>query len=307
MHLSQLRYFLAVAEELNFSRAARRLYVSQQGISASVRRLEGEIGFALLERDPHRVELTPAGAVFYEHAVRLVREADAMVERAREPSAPGPPGVFRVGLFLHGAGELTVPILHAFHAAHPELRIEVVDLPWHHVPLIARGAVDAAFVMPPYGDDAVAITPLLDEPRVAAIPFHHPLADAGEVALADLLGQVFAPRHPSEPAVWDGHWNLAPEHNGEEPRRARDPIPDDAVGQLVYLVNHGTVLTMPQSAARLHPNPGLVYRQIVDLPASQLAVATAVGPAPLAGAFVELATRTAHRLRGLVPDATAPD
>lgn len=304
--LSKLRYFLAVAEELNFGRAAQRLFLTQQGLSASIRRLEQEVGIDLLERDTHKVELTVAGALFYEHATRVVRDAEAMLAGSRPQRPETAPRRFRVGIFLHGAGELTAPILRAFHAEHPEVRIEVVDLPWNHSSLIARGAVDAAFVMPPYGDDAVAITPLLEEPRVAAVPFHHPLADADVVHLADLLGQRFAPRHPSEPVAWDGHWNLVAEHNGEPLQRTRDPIPDHAVGQLMYLVNHGTVLTMPQSAARLHPNPGLVYRRVVDLPNSQLAVATASAPPELAGAFVSVATRTAARLSALIPDATLP-
>jgi DNA-binding transcriptional LysR family regulator len=106
--LRELRYFVAVAEELSFTHAAHRLHVSQPSLSAAVRQLETRVGVTLLHRTTRKVELTPAGRTLLAHA-REVLEASSSLDGALRAHRGG--GRIRVGIFAHGAGNLTLPIL----------------------------------------------------------------------------------------------------------------------------------------------------------------------------------------------------
>src|SRR5581483_6057227 len=124
MELRQLRYFVAVAEELHFRRAAARLHVSQPPLSHQIRALEAELGCTLLSRTRRRVELTPAGAVFLRDARVLLGGLDAAVAAARAVAA-GQSGRLRVG-FVGSALLSVVPeIVHGFREARPGVEVEL--------------------------------------------------------------------------------------------------------------------------------------------------------------------------------------
>src|SRR3954447_26851572 len=99
MDLQHLRYFVAVADQLHFTRAARRLYVDQGALSGAIRRLEKELGVRLFDRDSHRVELTPAGAALYPEALSLLAGAERLVATAAAHRS-APVTTLRIGLFL---------------------------------------------------------------------------------------------------------------------------------------------------------------------------------------------------------------
>ena len=187
--LRQLRAFVAVAEELNFTRAAERLFLGQQAVSKSVRQLERELGVPLLERTTREVRLTPAGAALLEDGRAALRDADAAFARARTVGG-AVEGTVRIGVspavgldvrdravrvLREGAPELSV----ALHEVRPgrvaqQLRDRDLDL------VIARTAPDTA------GLDSAALAP---SPVVLCVPAGHRLAAASAVRLAELDGE----------------------------------------------------------------------------------------------------------------------
>src|SRR3954466_10791678 len=124
MDLRQLRYFVAVAEELHFSRAAARLRLAQSALSSQIRQLEREIGGALLVRSTRRVELTPAGEALLADAQDALAAADGALTRARA-LARGEAGSFVIGSLGPAPGGLLAPVLARFGSRHPDVRVEV--------------------------------------------------------------------------------------------------------------------------------------------------------------------------------------
>ncbi len=118
-----LRYFVAVAERLSFSRAAEDLPLSQSALSDAVRRLESEIGAQLLRRNSRRVELTPPGEVLLSDAREVLAELDHAIDRAQR-AGRGELGRLRVGFEASGAGELSTLARARFARAHPSVRVE---------------------------------------------------------------------------------------------------------------------------------------------------------------------------------------
>jgi DNA-binding transcriptional LysR family regulator len=126
IELRHLRYFLAVAEELNFSRAAERLHIAQPALSSQIRTLEKQLGCDLFIRTTRSVSLTANGRMFAEDAREIVERADAAVARI-EAAARGERGTLRVGFFVHGAAELGTEILHRFAEEFPSIEAEMVS------------------------------------------------------------------------------------------------------------------------------------------------------------------------------------
>jgi DNA-binding transcriptional LysR family regulator len=196
MELRQLQYFAAVARHRSFTRAAESLYITQPALSQQIRRLEAELGLALLRRTTQGVELTPAGADLLAHADRVTAEvtaARALMDRHAGVSR----GVARVAATAADAPRLP-EALAAFHAEHPGIQVALRQGSAHEVvDLTRRGAVDVAVLAlagePPAGADA---HPLGDEPLRVAVPLDDPLVDAARVAVHDLQGRPFILAEP---------------------------------------------------------------------------------------------------------------
>ncbi|MFC3999430.1 LysR family transcriptional regulator [Nocardiopsis sediminis] len=192
MELRQLQYFVAVAEERHFTRAARRMLVAQSGLSASIRSLERELGAPLFVRSTRRVELTDAGHALLPEA----RQALAKAEDARDVVAAVRGllrGTLRVGT-LQCLGGLDVPrVLADFRARHPGVEIRLQqDGSGALLDGVRQGTLDLAFTADDgRGGDGLHLTPLAAEPMVLACGPDHPLAARSEVRLADLAGSPF--------------------------------------------------------------------------------------------------------------------
>lgn len=198
MELRQLTYFVAVAEELHFGRAAERLHIVQSAVSQQIQRLERELRAELFDRTPRRVRLTTAGE-------RLLPEARAVLaaaEKARAAVAP-PPGL-RIGTGT-GPAEQLDRVLAAFTEQVPDVPIELVALPAEErLGRVAGGQLDAAFVRAAEPPPGVRVLPLRADPLVAALPAAHPLAAREEIDLTELAGLPLAltPRR-NNPALVD--------------------------------------------------------------------------------------------------------
>jgi DNA-binding transcriptional LysR family regulator len=187
MELRQLEYFVAVAEEANFTRAAKRVHISQSGVSAQIRQLERELGAELFDRSARVAALTTAGKAALEHA-RAVLAAAGHVAQAVGQVTGLTRGQLVIGMV---AGCTITPLfdaLAAFHAAHPGVEITLLeDASDRLIDGVRDGAIDLALVgtsaSTPPGLDALTI---ISEPLVAAVPVAHPLAGRRRVTLADI-------------------------------------------------------------------------------------------------------------------------
>jgi DNA-binding transcriptional LysR family regulator len=171
--LRELRYFVAVAEELSFTNAARRLHVSQPSLSAAVRQLETRVGVTLLQRTTRKVQLTPAGKTLLVHAREVLTASSTLDGALRAHRTGHDGGRLRVGVFAQGAGNLTVPILQAFESAHPDVEVSVSDVsPTALITSLMDDRIDVLLAPGELDDDRLDVCPLYYEPRTmfAACP-----------------------------------------------------------------------------------------------------------------------------------------
>lgn len=184
----ELECFVAVAEELNFSRAARRLHLSQPPLSRQIQSLENRLGVRLLERSTRRVTLTPAGVLYLEDARQILLRLDsagAAVHRAASGE------ISRLRLAFVGAllDEKLVRLLKTFRQAHPECQMHLTDLsPAEQWEAVQSGAVDGAFIGAPPRKPGRGITLVIwkREPLRLALPAAHPLVMRPRIRLQDL-------------------------------------------------------------------------------------------------------------------------
>jgi DNA-binding transcriptional LysR family regulator len=187
MEIRQLEYFVAVAEEANFTRAAERVHISQSGVSAQIRQLEQDLGVALFDRSGRRATLTSAGAAALEHARAVLASAGAVRQAADEVT-----GLLRGRLVIGMVTACTVAglfdALASFHRAHPRVEISLIeDNSDQLIERVRSGAADLALVgcagTPPAGLDAL---PIVSERLIAAVAPGHPLAERQRVTLAEI-------------------------------------------------------------------------------------------------------------------------
>ncbi|WP_040803704.1 LysR substrate-binding domain-containing protein [Nocardia concava] len=187
MELRQLRYFVTVAEELHFGRAAERLHIAQPAVSQQVQRLERDLRVQLLDRSPRRVRLTEAGLRFLP-AARAVLAAADQARASVADLTEGRAEVFRLGT-VTGLGERLDAVLDAFADKAPQVQVELMALPVRdRLTQVADGRLDAAFVRSPEPDESPELDflPAWEDPLVVALPAKHPLAKQDSVRLTDL-------------------------------------------------------------------------------------------------------------------------
>ena len=192
MELRQLRYFVAVAEERHFGRAAARLHIAQPPLSQQIRRFEAELGEPLLYRTTRSVELAPAGEVLLDRAREILAAVDSAIEDARR-AARGEYGRLAVGF----TGSSTYELLPAIAAAlRTELAGVVVDLRGElltpaQVARLLDGTLDVGLLRPPIRERDLCIEVLRSEPLIAVLPEAHPLAEAESISLELLEKEPF--------------------------------------------------------------------------------------------------------------------
>ncbi|MEV5866558.1 LysR family transcriptional regulator [Streptomyces tendae] len=224
VHVRELRYFAAVAEELHFTRAAERLYVSQPALSKQIRALERQLGAELFRRDRQGVTLTEAGTALLPHARRVLAdwaEGAAAVEAARAARR----GTLVVGMSTSpGRGGLLPAIRSRFTAAHPEAVLRLRQMTWEDPTAgLSDGTADVAYVWLPLPDaDRYAWTVLAEEPRLVALPDTHPLAAREEIDFADLTDEPFLAL-PPEAGVLRDFWLALDERRALGGPDARPP------------------------------------------------------------------------------------
>lgn len=253
LELRHLRYFVAVAEELHFGRAATRLHMAQPPLSQQIRRLEAIVGAPLLARTSRSVALTPAGAAFLERARRLLAAADEGVEEAARIGR-GEAGVLDVG-FVSSAITLGVPErLQAFRERFPEVHTRLHEGQTSQITgRLERGEVDVGIVRDAEAREGVFDTRVLaTEAFVAVLPLGHPLAGRARLAPGALRDEPFVFYPVSAGALAYRRNLLDPcRAAGFEPRVVQE---GSSWTTIFHLVGVGAGVTLaPASAAEIRP------------------------------------------------------
>jgi DNA-binding transcriptional LysR family regulator len=273
MELRQLRYFIAVAEELHFRRAAERLHISQPPLSQQIRALEDELGFALLTRTRRRVQLTPAGEVFLRDARVVLGDLEGAVATAARINA-GQTGRLRIGFVGSALLSIVPGTVERFRASRPGVAIELRERSTvDQLRAVSAGVVDVGLVRPPIEDDGdLRVETVLRERTVAALPAGHELASLSRVPLRRLAAEplVLFPRDQA-PGFHDLLIGALAAGTGTGPRVIQY-APEMLT--IIGLVAAGTgVSLVPASVSRLALD-GVTYRPVSGAPRSELVAIT---------------------------------
>lgn len=261
MELRKLHYFVALAEELHFGRAARRLHITQPPLSMAIHALEQELGVRLFERAPRRVTLTHAGAAFLEQARSLLSRAQEAAELARA-AARGAVGRLRVGFMSGSIYTLLPPLLREFSARYPAVQLELRELPMpEQLQQLRRGEIDVGVVRPPVDDAELDSEVVFEEPLVVALPRGHPLARHARIAVRRLANEPFV-MFQRRPGLVMHHLVLrfCLQH-GFTPRVAQEVAQSHAV---VGLVSAGIGVALVPDSIRGTQLRGVVYRPLAE-------------------------------------------
>ena len=191
LELRHLRYFVAVAEELNFSRAAERLHMAQPPLSAAIRQLEQELGTELLLRTTREVRLTEAGRTFLDGARRTLAELDRARSDAQRAGA-GEIGQLRIGFSWSARFETLPAIGRSFRQTHPDVSLLAEEM-WNArmLPALRSGAIDLAISLCPEVAGEFSYLRVRSEPIIALLARSHPLATEREIELRALADEGF--------------------------------------------------------------------------------------------------------------------
>ncbi|MFI2184404.1 LysR family transcriptional regulator [Streptomyces sioyaensis] len=277
VELRTLRYFVAVAEELHFGRAAARLHMSQPPLSRAIKQLEAEIGALLFARSPAGVTLTPVGAVLLDEARALLDQADRV--RVRVTAAAGAATV-TIGILGDGTDPGITRLAAVFRRSHPGVDIHIRDTDLTDPTCGLRaGLVDVALTRAPFDETALTVRELRTDPVGAVLRADDPLARRDHLKLADLADRRWFQFPQGTDPIWQSYWN------GGEPRE----------GPVVRVIQECLQAVLWNSTVGLAPlghdlPENLATVPLVDMAPSRVVVVWNDGDAnPLIRSFIEIA------------------
>jgi DNA-binding transcriptional LysR family regulator len=296
LDLRLVEYFVAVAEELHFGRAAERLHIAQPSLSQQIRRLENQLGVTLFERTTRQVRITPAGEALLHEGRRTLAQARRAVQATRAAGGER----LTVGFYGSAASALLPDALSLFGEQHPSVEVSVRDLMLGSLDELVDGSVDLAFTRLLPGqrelecEDQIRLEleVLTHEPRVVALSVAHPLAGHESLRFADLTEEGFI----TNPAIeYDGappRWLAEQRRHGLSGRVAARAA---SVQEILTLVASGRgVSLVPASVTRDFPRDGIAYVPVIDADAAVVSLAwRAESLRPVVVAFIETARRVA--------------
>jgi DNA-binding transcriptional LysR family regulator len=291
--LRLIEYFVAVAEELHFGRAAERLHIAQPSLSHQIRRLEAQLAVTLLERDSRNVRLTPAGAALLQEGRALLLQARQAVRAVRGAVSE------RVTLAFYGsaATALLPRALGLFSVRRPTIEVAIRELMLGDVDEVLDGTVDVALTRLRPGQADVAIEVLSEEPRVVALAAGHRLAARDRVRFGDLSEERFIV-NPAVPG--DG----APQRWLREQRRhglpGRVAAESASLQEILTLVAAARgVCLVPATVAHTHQRPDVAYVPVADAEPAVVSLARRHGqPSTSVAALIDTVREVARRAAG---------
>lgn len=267
VHLRDLRYFVAVAEDRHMTQAAERLYVSQPALSKQIRALERQLGYKLFERHRHGVSPTPAGEALFTHARAVLDAWDEAESAARRAAAEG---TLVIGIQTAVGRDLQRTALDRFRNEQPSWNVSLRLVGWGDPTVgLLDGSSDVALCWLPVPDRELEAKVLSRERRWVALPSGHRLVDHDEIAFADLLDEPFLAL-PEEAGQLREFWLATDERDGREPiiggvvSSAEETFEAVTAGMGVVLLAEGNV--------ELYARPGFVCRPVTGLSEASLAV-----------------------------------
>ena len=284
--LRQMRQFVAVAEELNFRRAAERLNMSQPPLSQAIQRIEEDIGAKLLHRGKRKVTLTRTGEVMLTESHRVLAQADRALAHVMDV-ARGRLGRVEIGFVLTASYELLPAVTRGFRQSNPDIHLELHEMTSaKQIAALLDHQIDVAFLRPPLAEiEGLAMERIYSERLVAILSDDHPLATAERIDLEVLDMPLFAMVPTSWYTTFQTRLVRACQRAGLEPEIINDPV------HLVSMVAAGMGVAIgPHAVTRLRLD-GILFKELDGLPDTlmmELSIAwreSAVSPAT--NSFVE--------------------
>ncbi|MFD4639410.1 LysR family transcriptional regulator [Lentzea sp. NPDC058436] len=262
-----LRYFAAIAEEGNLTRAAHRLFVSQPSLTKQLKHLESQLGVRLFTRSNTGMTLTEAGHALAARVPPVLAGWDAAVSETRSTAR-----VLRVGFLASAANDATQDIVAAFGGLRPGWRVDLRQAPWSDPTAgLASAEVPVTLLRLPFpGEESFGVRTLFSEPRCVALPSVHPLACRASVAFPELWDEPVIVA-PALKGIWREHWLALSERDGREVRvGAVTEQPDEFLSAIAS--GHGIAL-VPASTSHFYARPDVVYVPVTGVSPSEVAVA----------------------------------
>lgn len=291
MDLRQLKYFLAVADNLHFRKAAELIHLSQPALTLQVRALEDELGVLLLKRDRHKTSLTAAGEVLREEARSLLAAADRAAERTKR-AARGQVGILRIGFISTAVSQVLPSIISTYREQHPEVELELRNiLTAEQLVALQNRLIDVGLLrLPIPANEGVEIFPIHREPFVVILPATHPLAKKRQLHLEQLKDcnfVMYARRHA--PGFHDQILGVL-NRTGFSPRIAQET---GEMYTLVSLVSAGIGVAIAPASVANYQTPGVAIRKCADIDIQSEIALTILkeNNQPAARAFVDLSLK----------------
>ena len=261
MEFRHLRYFVAVAEELHFGRAAARLHLSQPPLSQQIRTLEEELGLKLFSRDRRRVELTHAGSVFLAEAKKILSHMENAAEAARRAERG------QIGPFVVACGPLAVQtvlpiILKTFRAEYPQVDLSIKESNGHDIiDILQARHADVGLLMPHFTSERLQRQTCLTLPLVAAVPKDHAIAKRRRIRLRQLAGEPFVLFSHQQALGFYEHIVAVCERSGFTPHIVQEAAQHTT---LLALVAAGYGITLIPRLGKSPPPNDVVFVQVID-------------------------------------------
>lgn len=285
MELRQLQYFLAVAEELNFSRAAERLRITQPPLSLQIQNLEKELGIPLFYRNNRHVELTDAGKIFFDEVCKILEHLHRAVENAQR-THHGEIGTLKVGFVGSATYDILPSVLREFRTLYPAVQVHLFEMSTPaQVQALRDKEIDIGVLRPPVHSDALSTKIVSTTPCVLAVPKQHPLLEKENVSLSNLSPYPFVMLSRK---TWAGLYN--------EILALCNPIIQQEALEfqtVIGLVAAGLgIAVVPQSAMNLHAQDVVYLNLGNQLPIASMGISWRRNDqSPLVKAFIEMARK----------------
>lgn len=283
-----MQYFVTVAEELHFGRAAGRLHIAQPSLSHQIRRLEQQLEVTLLNRTSRRVELTPAGRVLLTEGRRLLKQSQRAIRLTQAAETEH----LTIGFYGSAANAWLPRLLRAFNERHPNVDVSVKDLLLGGLEDILDGGVDLAFTRLLPGQAGVEVEVIAREPRLVAVPNTHPLSDRASLTFDDLRNESFITNPVIDAQSPPVRWLAEQARHGLPGHVAAQAA---SVQEILTLVATGRgVSLVPASVADHYPRADVNYVQVIDADPAVVSLAWQPGTVRAAvDAFIETARELA--------------
>lgn len=293
--MRHLRALVTLAEELNFTRAAERLHLTQQALSGQIRQLEARVGTQLVERDSRRVELTNAGAALCEQARPLLSSAEQAIAAARAAGDEQPQLI--LGYVAALTRRMVAPAIELFAEQRPDVEITI-----HFADFLdcygglRDGAADVAVLYGQLDDAGLDLRFLFDLPRGVALPADHPLAEARELSIEDLLTEPLIDV-PIADRVCRDFWICAKQRGGRPPRIGATVRTLDGLLEAIG-AGLGVAFTVEMAVEALGSSAGVVFRPVAGIDPLDFWVACRAGDdRPQVAAFMDAAVAAQRHAR----------